>query len=220
MLSSSRLVRDRLEDLGQQVGLRFIPDKYEVPGPVGVVEDDGPEAIAFQQEQFDLAESDAVGQRILEPSRAEQPAVDSHDPHAGGQSGFIAGHARNDVNDVAVAAEGQADGVLGRDAAASAVAIVVRWTGDVLKAIANAANQVERQRIEGTADPLGQESLPVEIGRRLEESDDLADVIGYSVIARAIPAQEFPAEIIEATSSLGSLPDDGVGFHPPEAPSE
>ena len=107
-------------------------------------------AVAFQQEQFDLAESDAIGQRVLEPSSTELPAVDSHDSHAGGQPGFIAGHARNDVDDLAVRAEGQAKRMPGRDAAARAVAVavVVGGTGGVLKAIANAANQVERQHIE------------------------------------------------------------------------
>ena len=46
---------------------------------------------------------------------AEQPAVDSHHLHTGSQSGFIAGHARNDVENLAVAAEGQAKRMLGRD---------------------------------------------------------------------------------------------------------
>ena len=78
-----RLAGDRLENRGQQVGLRLIPDKHRELRSVGVVENDGLEAVAFQHEQFELVERGALGQCILELTWAEEPAVDSHDSSAG-----------------------------------------------------------------------------------------------------------------------------------------
>ena len=51
----SLVVGDRFQDLGQQVGLRLVADELEVLRPVGVVEDDGAEAVSLEQQELDLA---------------------------------------------------------------------------------------------------------------------------------------------------------------------
>ena len=56
-----------LKFLGQDVGLGLVADELEILRPVGVVEDDGPEAISLDQQELDLAEGDAVGEGVLEP---------------------------------------------------------------------------------------------------------------------------------------------------------
>ena len=63
-----------------------------------------------------MRQGDAVGERVLEPLRAEEAAVDADDLHPGSQARPIADHAGDDVGDLAVVAEGQAERVPGRDA--------------------------------------------------------------------------------------------------------
>ena len=56
-----------LEDLGQQIGLRLIANQDEIARAVGIVEHDRAELFPLEEEQLDLPEGDAVGQRVVEP---------------------------------------------------------------------------------------------------------------------------------------------------------
>ena len=98
-------VSQRFEDLGQEIGLRLVANHGEIAWAVGVVEHNRAEFFALQKEQFDLPQSDALGQCIVEPLWAEFLAVDADHGHSGGESSPVADHSRDDVADLSFRAE-------------------------------------------------------------------------------------------------------------------
>ncbi len=62
---SSSLPADRLQNFRQNVRLLLVPNQFQIPGAVGIVENNGPEAVAFQHQEFDFAERHTVGQRAM-----------------------------------------------------------------------------------------------------------------------------------------------------------
>ena len=150
----------RLEDLGQEIRLRLIANQDEIARAVGIVEHDRAELFTLQEEQFDLAQGDALGQCVVEPLRAELLAVDADDGHSGRKAGPVAHHSGDDVDDPPIGAEAQPERIAGRDATALARDWRTgRGLGRILEAIAAPADNVQRQRRPAAARPAGRETI-------------------------------------------------------------
>ena len=138
----------------------------------------------------------------------------------GARPGPIAGHPGDDVGDVTIAAEREAERVPGRDACASSALLGRRRLRAVLKPVADAAHEVERQGVDRPAHPLGEERRPVVGSCFVQVPDDLGKVERDDIARRRILAQELPAEVVEAPFPVGLLADDRIGVEPEQRPLE
>src|SRR5260370_15782596 len=148
---SSSLPADRLQTLRQNVRLLLVSDQLQIPRAVGIVENNGPEAVVYQHQEFDFAERHTVGQRIREALAAELLAVYADHAHVRRQPSLVAGHAGNDAADLPLRAERQPKRIASRNESRFVLLEVVEIRGrfaGILKPVAAAADQVEGQSLQ------------------------------------------------------------------------